>query len=941
MFDRFTSSSVLLLFFVVLSVFYFLPSKAQENHPPLFSIQTDSVFTAENESLVALTLILSNNTDSPFTGKMSLSTIRGINLIGGAEINIDANSKIYYPIRLSVGKEVPAGESLMSLHLLDSVDQVKAQFASRLLVASIRKVQLINFRPNEIMQHVGDSLAVSVLLSNRGNIPEEITLTGSFLDLTGGKIVVPKKVKLGAFKDSVVVFKRIITKDLLRVEHYSVNVAALYGNGEFINNVMISVQNLSGNRVYVDPSATGYGFDYFGSNRISLSGTNISSNNEALQLYGAGVFQLPVGSLRFNMNASQYTQYDNRPLVTNTNLNYEFNNKGIVAGNISESLETFVNGRGVKVYAKNEEESKGLELAIVDKQYNLLGDQYLGNLDKGYTAYATTYLKSEKGGSYRGNLVYDRSGYEGSENMIFMNRYQRQMQDNVTMSFDVGGGLTRAYDDPAAAYKPSFALGNTLGGSFGKYSINSNNFYSSSYYPGIRRGVIQLNGRLGRRLGKVNTWVAYSYYNYNPEYVGNKFIYNNEFANSRLEGGTSFSLGKQFNLSLSANQIREKSRWLSSAALDEPMVSLNAYRLTEAISWRSQNNLHSIYLSSENGFSESPFTDKRTLDLRATASWTYSLFNLSAYFQQGNFSVFEMMSNAQRGDDKNYRFSVSPSLRKNFFQNKLKVQVNMNYNRDSYSGENWMYSGLADYSFSRSMSAFVNSYFYQYKSSYYTSSSNAIQAGISYSLPGGQNVSSQKKGNIEVFVFHDNNSNGVFDEGDTPAVGQIVHLGGISFISQRNGVIQYKKVPYGTYSLRVPSQNWYAKTDSELDLQGRNLRIDVPLQRTGRITGKIFYNYDGRTSMEVTEKYGGLRLLVRGEDGFNSQALTNTNGEFTLFLPVGEYEFWVDENSLPKNVYTDVSIQKVKVTEGKPFSIPAIELKVKQRVIEVKRFSSE
>lgn len=134
-------------------------------------------------------------------------------------------------------------------------------------------------------------------------------------------------------------------------------------------------------------------------------------------------------------------------------------------------------------------------------------------------------------------------------------------------------------------------------------------------------------------------------------------------------------------------------------------------------------------------------------------------------------------------------------------------------------------------------------------------------------MPSGRNVSSQRKGNIEVFVFHDNNSNGIFDEDDTPTVGQIVHLDGISFISQKDGLIQYKKVPYGVYSLGVPSQNWYAKTASQVDLQNRNLRIDVPLQKTGRITGKIFYNYDDRTSMEVTEKYGGFRFLVKGEDG--------------------------------------------------------------------------
>ena len=68
--------------------------------------------------------------------------------------------------------------------------------------------------------------------------------------------------------------------------------------------------------------------------------------------------------------------------------------------------------------------------------------------------------------------------------------------------------------------------------------------------------------------------------------------------------------------------------------------------------------------------------------------------------------------------------------------------------------------------------------------------------------------------------------------------------------------------------------------------------------------------------------------------------ISNANGEFTLFLPVGEYEISVDANSLTKNVYTDFEPQTVKVVANETTQIPAIELKIKQRKIEVKRFGS-
>src|SRR5690606_13444685 len=127
-------------------------------------------------------------------------------------------------------------------------------FKSNLIIQSKKQVQLIGNRPTELMQNVGDSLTVSALLSNNGNSKETITVTASFPNLIGGNKVENKQVFLDAFQDSVIIFKKIITKELLKVDRYTVNMAALYENGELINNVMVNVQNVSGNRTYADPS---------------------------------------------------------------------------------------------------------------------------------------------------------------------------------------------------------------------------------------------------------------------------------------------------------------------------------------------------------------------------------------------------------------------------------------------------------------------------------------------------------------------------------------------------------------------------------------------------------------------------------------------------------------------------------------------------------------
>src|SRR5690606_20569876 len=125
------------------------------------------------------------------------------------------------------------------------------------------------------MQSVGDSLTVSTLLRNQGNIQEIVTITASFPNQTGGNELISKQIVLDAFQDSIVTFKRIITKDLLQIERYTVNIAALYENGDLINNVMVNVQNVSGNRTYMDPTYKGYGFNSYSNNKISISGRSL------------------------------------------------------------------------------------------------------------------------------------------------------------------------------------------------------------------------------------------------------------------------------------------------------------------------------------------------------------------------------------------------------------------------------------------------------------------------------------------------------------------------------------------------------------------------------------------------------------------------------------------------------------------------------------------
>src|SRR5690606_14511723 len=136
--------------------------------------------------------------------------------------------------------------------------------------------------------------------------------------------LVNKEIYLPAFQDSVIVFKYLITKELLSVDRYSVNIAALYGSGQLINNIAVNVQNISGNRTYADPGYRGFSFDSYSRNRISVSGRNLFTDNEALQVIGNGLFNLQSGSLNFSIDGYFYTRGARNPLINTTFLDYRF-----------------------------------------------------------------------------------------------------------------------------------------------------------------------------------------------------------------------------------------------------------------------------------------------------------------------------------------------------------------------------------------------------------------------------------------------------------------------------------------------------------------------------------------------------------------------------------------------------------------------------------------
>jgi len=915
-----------------------------------YGLVADSLVTGTNGDIVGITVALESSASDTVKGSLRIVVPMGVQVLGNRmrELELAAAGKRYVPIKLQLGADAVAGEYPVIIQWTDVSGQVLAHMQTTLRIQPKRSVWLQALTANELMRQVGDSLSIRVLIRNAGNTQERVRLVISMPNQQGGRRFAAKDLELGAAGDTTLVFGYVIDRDLIRLERFTVNVVGMYSNDEIFGNTTISVQNASANRRYEDPLHTSVPVWSYQRNYATFIARNPFSDYPSWQLNGQGSYQLAQGHLDFSAFAYQWGAWRNTPILNNTWLNVEQDNKGITVGNITENLETFVNGRGVKVYFSDSLKSEHIEAGFVDRTFDLLGSDYRPAFGNGFTAYLRTRLGEgiPERKRYVGTAIYERLPFENSESILYMNSFdvlRQGLQNKVRLVADFGPALTRPlYDAKDGDYQPAMAAGVQLQANLAQWMINSTNYYSTGYYPGIRRGALQLNQRVTHPVRRANTWVGYSLYQYAPKYFENQPFYQNDFLTSRTELGISFPLTDFLSLSVVPLYEYEEGRYyFGNGNQTQPDMSLRTYRLNSTLNWRSRNHQQYAYLQMEGGRMQSSLTAGGEWQLRANLSYNYAWFNFNANLQRGNFSLIEAANNWYFGRAGAYRTGASASARREFMAKRLQTEAGISYYSDSFSGQNWMGNARVQYAVTPKTAFFFLGQLYRYHTPYYAGFSNTnIQLGIHQTLPAGRGTLVEKRGSIELFVYRDVNNNGIFDEGDIAAVNTMVMINQAVFITDNDGKATYRRVPYGSQQISVPvQQGWYAPS-ATVELGSKWLRATVGLQQAGSVRGSIRYQFDSRLSFEVDAVLAGFTVVAKSTTGYTARAVTDNQGNYVLFLPTGSYEVSIVENRMPQHVYVETPIQHIAVEANAINTGPTFVLKVEEKQVEVKRFSS-
>jgi hypothetical protein len=918
-------------FLVFFSLTIFLSTALHAQQKALVSISADTLVELGNEKLLSLSVKVSNSSASTFEGFISPVLPQGYKKVGEPllKVKIAAGAHSYFPIKFLVLNSANAGDAKIVFNLMGLEARLLASSSATVNLPLVRATALVVSTPSILLKSVGDSIILKVMVRNAGNQVEDLKLVAAFPGGEGeSKQIIEQNLLLIPGSEKEIHFSKVITKQIYQLSSFYINVAGLYKNGNLFGNGVAFVQNAAGERQFVSSGQDRTLNLLGGTNQVSLIGQNLFSDSQSWQLTGGGTTQVGNGLLAFNVDAYQWQNLSNQPLITNTWLNYETKNYGATVGNITENLESFINGRGVKVYTKKEESKEGLEFGAVEKSFNLLGS----NFDYGYAAYARLNAGNGGAGSVASSMIFDYSPLDETRSVLTSNTVTLFNRQKFSLNATAGGGLSQNLND-ISDIKPSLSLGANMNGAIGKFSFTSNNFYSSAYYPGIRRGVMQFNERIARYFGKQYLWVGFNYYSFDPQYQRGFSFIQRDYALQRLELGWARPIGQLANFTLTLSNDQEKASY---NFLGYAKGSLNAIRLNESINWHSRNFKQNIFLSLENGFAN--YSSKNNFQLRMNANWSHPWFNLNVFYQRGSFLIAETFQGNPQEDIS--RFSISPSFRHTILKGKLKLEAGIIFYRDGFFGNNTTYTARSEFQISQKSSFYIGSYQYQYSNMLTRSTFRSLQAGITQKLPTPKQHITGKKGDMEILFFIDENQNEIFDAGEIPAKNVNVLINRTLFVVPVDGKIKYNKVPYGSYVINMPLQNGYQIDPQTVTIDQKKTILAIPLQRNGNVAGMVNVLYEENKSVETVISLAEINVSFVNDKGIIRSVKTGEKGDYSINLPLGNYKVYPESKNLPLNTAYVLPPKSITVSNGQTTKVETITLKVKERKVEIKRFKN-
>lgn len=933
------SRSKYLLFFIFLisfnSVF------AQERADGIELEVQAKLQPASKQGVFSTVVKLKNTTAEPFIGVLNWQPPFSLKPIGGSSdtIRLNAADSLFLPVRFLTRNGVEAGTSDIKFSLKDNKGNILSEKLTSFFIEEKVQVNLAINTTNILVVDPNDSVRIKTIVGNRGNKAQSITVVFSIPDLMGQVNFVEQKKTVAPMTQHEFVFSFLPTKRLMERDRFVVNIVGMRGRDkEIFGNGSVTIQNVLSSRRFEDNSFDFGSFAPNQQNTITAAYRRYGSSSDVFQLQGKSDFNMPAGSLSVQGNMYSNLSQSSRVIATNTALTYRLDRNELTVGNISESLDLSLFGRGAKLVLSNEGQSKRLQVGVVDGNFNLFASDpifkqvgsffvtgQLGALNAGRQFYASYVYQDNALDGARYNIL------AGELRWLIGNRWRTKLKLSGATSDYVQSGKSEV----------SGAADFQYNGRVGDLELSGAYYYSSAYFPGSRRGVLSAQQSVSKGLGKGYVLRSnFLYSDFSPKYFFNPVnsVYRNIIGEVELRLPTFKSISTTIAYQ---NQYERSNSYYQYFESDNPnqAVHMSANRLVERLTWLSPNMKHTLTTSFENGIVKYPNERNFHFQMKTGAIYSYKWLNMSASYQRGGYYISEyaLNENKKRTFDKLY---MSANVYKAFKENKYEVSAGAAYSKDPLMGNTPSVFMNLKYNPNKSYSIFLNSSLYHYElNNGFTRNVYNLEAGVSVHLPE-SNISTRRKSKISAFVYYDKNANNIYDKGDEPAPGFDFVINNTAFLSDENGEFVYSHVPFGSYEIKpVSRQGWFYK-GQPLVVTGYRTKVQIPLQQTGTLSGKIIYEFDRKTTTEIILRYSNIRFRILNVDNEVVQrVITTEEGSFLAFLPTGDYKIVLEQNTLEQNTFCEQPEQSFTIRAGKMFDLPAFHIGVKQRRVNMKRFT--
>lgn len=924
--------------------FFWMLIASLSSYAQQVKMEVNQEAVASKPNLMDLVLTLVNSSEQPFNGSLRIKTPEGFRSISGdwIDVHIDAADRVFIPVKILFQQIAKAGTSNVQIELLDYKQKVLQTERIGQLIEENNTMRLSTDNPMVFINNPNDSLSLQVTVSNLGNQKQNTSVVFSIPGLMGEKNFFEKKATIDIQKDSVLVFTFLPPQSLIDQPQFTVNVAGMRGvEKALFGNLSITIQNVSSTKRYQDIESTRQ-FHHYRRNSLTTSYRNVGNNGNTYQVTGSGDINLSAGYLSLNGNAYK-SDYNADPIISNTYLGYYLDNHEIKIGNINQSLEMSLYGRGIEIATTDKTKSKKIQIGFIDQNFNLIEKHSF--MQNGYGLYAIGSLnKSNSMNQTMVNYIFKEDEIERAQHhMVGIERshtFNKDWRANLKLN------TAMSHYERVSKDEPSFALETQYNGEINRMKLSGNYFYSTDYFPGNRRGMLQFQQSAIREISKNKTLYANIFMaDFSPK--SHTYSMNLESKNLRLDSGITFSHIKNIFLRFGYQYQTESSNSFAINKEKRDNLGIKTHRLVENINWLSKNNKHSISLTLEEGLYK--ISDKKDLQMQFKTNATYSFKWLTAnvVYQYGSFYLSEYINTSRATNQSQVfqRIMSSVSIDKNFLKNKLNVSSGATYINDFTIGQTPSAFLNIRYAPKEQYQVYLNSSWYRYDYQHIqsniktTSNMFIIEAGLTFNF-NGRTPSSGRKATLTAQVYYDKNTNNLFDEGDEKASDYLITIDKTTFKTDNEGKLKYRSLPFGSYKLKPSSQNGWFTTGGEYEVTNYKNSIAIPLHQSGTAAGKIKYDYDIYKILDFEPKMNGIVFNIYQNEKFLQRISTNDEGEFILFLPTGDYQISLNANSLPKNAFCEEKAQSFTIKAGVITNIPKFVIKVQEKKINIKKFGS-